>query len=310
MLVHFGLQGLSPEWRSCTVTVGAFDGIHLGHQALIQEAVADGRRNEAPAVAVTFDRHPLAVICPDRAPQPILSLDQNLEQMERHGLAAAIVIPFDAETAAMEADAFIRTVLLNAAHANRAVVGHDFGFGKGRLGNADLLRQTMPVTELDQVLSGGMRVSSTEARKSISGGRVEDAARMLGRPFSIRGAVVAGQKLGRELGFPTINLARHRDSITPADGVYAGWAKTPLGNARAAISIGHRPAAGGGERSIEAFLLDWPGESLYGMAVELAFETRLRDELDFPDLEALKTQIGKDVEETRTKASLPNDQAR
>jgi riboflavin kinase/FMN adenylyltransferase len=306
MLVHFGLHGLNPEWKSCTVTIGAFDGIHLGHQALISEAVADGQRHEIPAVAVTFDRHPLAVICPEREPEPVLSLDQNLAQMRRLGLAAAVVIPFDAHMAVMEADSFVKRVLLDAIHAGRAVVGHDFGFGRDREGTAEMLRQTMPVTELDQVLSDGIRVSSTEVRRAINAGHVENATRMLGRPFSIQGTVVSGKKLGRELGFPTINLARHRSSLTPADGVYAGWAKTPLGNARAAISIGHRPAVGGGERSIEAYLLDWD-ESLYGMPLELGFEARLRNELDFPDLDALKTQIGKDVEETRTKASLPNE---
>ncbi|MCW5938295.1 MAG: bifunctional riboflavin kinase/FAD synthetase [Fimbriimonadaceae bacterium] len=296
MTVHFGLAGLAPDWPGSTVCIGVFDGVHLGHQRLIRSAVEAGRAEESPAVLVTFDRHPLTVLAPHAAPVQLAGLGQNLRQFAELGVAMTIVLPFDSSLAATRAQDFLDTVLLSGLRAKRLVVGHDFALGRHREGTADWLAARIPTEVVPPFEVDGHRVSSTLVRKAVAEGRVDDAARWLGRPFEVEGAVVAGQKLGRQLGFPTANLSLSERLAIPADGVYSAWVETVLGRFRSAVSVGCRPAVGGKSRTVEAYLIDFQGLDIYGSAMRIQFASRLREERDFPDLDSLKDQMTRDVE--------------
>lgn len=295
MQVHFGTELLHPEWDASVACIGTFDGVHLGHRTVISTAVAQARSKELPAALVTFDRHPAAVLAPDRCPLAIASVAANLDQFEVLGVAIALVLPFTCELSQTTASDFLEHVLQDKLHTSSIVVGHDFAFGKGREGDAAWLSSRIPTTVIPPFELDDGRVSSSAIRAAIQEGRVEDASRWLGRPFTIEGIVIGGQKLGRKLGYPTANLARSFHQCTPADGIYGGIAITPSGRYKAAISIGVRPAVGGGPRWIEAHLLDYPGNSLYGHAMRLEVHCRLRPEQAFESLEQLAQQIEKDV---------------
>lgn len=297
MQVHFGLELLKAEWPSSVVCVGTFDGVHLGHRAVIGSAVTNAVQHELPCIVVTFDRHPAHVLAPERCPKAIESIQDNLEQFNSLGVAAAIVIPFTKELSQTPAQEFLDSALVGALKASRIVVGHDFAFGKGREGTPEWLAARIQTEVIPPFELHGTRVSSSAIRSAIEAGSIEEAARLLGRPFAISGIVVTGQKLGRELGYPTANLARSFDQVTPAHGIYVGYAKTPHGVFRTAVSIGVRPAVGGTHRTIEAFLLDYPGYDLYGRSISIALHRRIRDEENFDSLEALKDQIARDVAE-------------
>lgn len=295
MLVHFGLDRCAARWPSAVGCVGTFDGVHLGHRGVLKAAVDVSRAEGVPCVLATFDRHPAALLAPDRCPASLAGLNTNLDCIRETGVDVVVVLAFDEALSRMSAQEFLDEVLRGALRVDRMVVGHDFAFGRGREGTPDWLgariaTEVVPPLEID-----GRRVSSSAIREAVAQGNVEGAARLLGRPFAIEGVVVRGQQLGRTLGYPTVNLARSGPQVQPADGVYAGGCDTPLGTFRAAISIGMRPAVGGTERTIEAFLLDYPGESLYGRAVTLQLVRRLRDETPFATVEALVEQIERDV---------------
>lgn len=296
MLLHFGTDLVTAEWSAADACVGTFDGVHLGHQEVIRTALARAKSAERPCVLVTFDRHPAAVLAPDKKPPSVGTLEQNLAVFRSLGVAVCVVLHFDQDLANVSAQSFLDEILIGRLHAVELVVGHDFAMGKGRVGDPAWLAQRIATTVVPPFELDGRRVSSTEVRNSVGAGDVENAARLLGRAFAVQGVVVPGQKLGRELGFPTANIAKSTEQVTPADGVYAGVCRTPHGAFRAAISLGVRPAVKGTTRTLEAYLLDYPGEPLYGQAVELAFCERIRDEQDFADLASLKEQIAKDVE--------------
>ncbi|MBI1755752.1 MAG: riboflavin biosynthesis protein RibF [Fimbriimonas ginsengisoli] len=296
MQVHFGIEALRPEWEAAVACVGTFDGVHLGHRAVICEAVSIASTREQPCVLVTFDRHPATILRPESQPKLIASLDENLRLFEFLGVAVAIVLTFDQTLSETGATEFLDRVLVGAIRAKALVLGHDFAFGRGREGTPEWLTKRIETHVVGAVEEGGRRVSSSAIRTAISEGRVEDASRWLGRPFEISAVVVPGQKLGKSLGFPTVNLARSIDQVVPADGVYAGRCETPHGVFRAAVSVGVRPAVGGGVRTIEAYLLDYPGKSLYGASVRLELLRRLREERDFESVDDLREQIRLDVE--------------
>jgi riboflavin kinase/FMN adenylyltransferase len=301
MQVHFGIELLKAEWFSAVACIGTFDGVHLGHQEVIQTAVTLAREHDAPCVLVTFDRHPAHILAPDKCPKAIAGLQTNLAQFERLGVAAAVILPFDLALSQTSAEDFFNQVLIEKIRAEFIVVGHDFAFGHKRQGAPEWLKERTSTTIVPPFEIGGRRVSSSEIRNDIQSGRVEEAALLLGRPFEIPGIVVPGQRLGRQLGFPTANLARSFDQVIPAYGVYGGTMKTPFGEFKTALSIGTRPAVGGSKMSIEAYLLDYPGDSLYGMSVNLLLAHRIRAEQNFDSLEALKAQIAADVEVVRTR---------
>lgn len=304
MTVSFGLGALRAEWPHAVACVGTFDGVHLGHRAVIVEAARQAREAELPLVLATFDRHPAAVLAPERCPKGLAPLEENLREFAGMGVGATVVLPFDATMAAMTATTFFEDVLKGALRADRLVVGHDFAMGRGREGTAEWLASRMPTTIVEPFEIDGRRVSSSAIRQAVAAGEMATAARLLGRPFALSGVIVGGQRLGRTLGFPTANLARTIGGVLPADGVYASWFHAPHGRFPAALAIGTRPAVGGGPRSVEAYLMDYDGTSLYGAACRIEVVSMLRNEWDFPSLDALVEQMGRDVAEARKALGL------
>lgn len=300
MQVHFGVASLVAEWKASVACVGTFDGVHLGHRAVIERAVRRARAAEAPAVLVTFDRHPAAILAPERCPPTVAPLEANLREFARLGVGATVVLAFDRAMSETPAASFLADILRGALRASEIVIGSDFAFGRHREGTAEWLGSRIATDVVPPLLVDGVRASSTAVRAAVAQGEVVAAQCLLGRPFEVAGVVVAGEKLGRQMGYPTLNLARSVRQVVPKEGVYAGRARTPEGVFRAAIGVGVRPTVRtGAERTIEAFLLDYAGDALYGASVDLAFLHRLRDEERFPNLEALIEQMGRDVERTR-----------
>ena len=267
-----------------TVAIGTFDGVHLGHRAVIEAALAAGPR---PTV-VTFDPHPRLAL--GYGVETISTLDRRLELLAELGVEEALVVEFTLDVAKLEAEQFAHDVL-EAIGTRIVLAGGTFRFGRGRRGDLDLLRSVGFDARAVPFVEG---VSSTEIRRRLKAGDVVGAASLLGRPAEVEGTVVAGDARGGTLGFPTANLAPPPELLVPAFGIYAGSA---LGQ-RAAISIGTNPHYGGEERRIEAFLLDFEGD-LYGSRLAVELWARLRDERAFEDERQLIDQIARDVAETR-----------
>ena len=299
MLTHFGRARLAFQWPGSVVCIGTFDGIHQGHQEVIRTAVSLAAADELPAVAVTFDRHPSAILAPASRPPYIASIENDLTEFERLGVAATVVLPFNASLSRMSATEFLREILVDQLAASHLVVGHDFALGNDREGTSAWLAERIPTTRVEPFEIDGERVSSRRIREFIAQGNVAAANRWLGHPFQVAGVVTHGQKLGRTLGFPTVNIARSFEQVMLADGVYAARATTKFGMFDAALAVGMRPAVGGDARTIEAFLLNYPGESLYGSVVRLDVIEFLRAEQNFASLEDLVVQMRADVEQVR-----------
>ncbi|MBS1710505.1 MAG: bifunctional riboflavin kinase/FAD synthetase [Armatimonadetes bacterium] len=300
MLVQFGADRMDPEWPGSVVCIGTFDGVHLGHQALIGRAVGMARERDLPAIVLTFDRHPAETLAPAHAPAPLQNLGQNLAQIAKLGVSATVVLPFDKHLARCPAEQFYQTVLRNTLRAEAVAVGHDFAFGRGRQGTPEWLAERVETAVLPPVESAGIRVSSSRIREAVASGDCQLASSLLGRPFSLEGVVVRGKRLGRTLGYPTANLARPGRVAGLPFGIYAAVADTPFGRFKAAVSIGIRPTVDdSGVPSVEAFLLDYPGESLYGRVISLEFHQKLREEMRFDSVEDLCVQMGMDVELAR-----------
>lgn len=302
-------QGLEP---GSVVSIGVFDGVHLGHQAILAANLARAGESGLTPAVVTFAGHPKQVLL-GRAPKTLTTLEHRLALFERAGIEHAVVLHFDEQLRSMDATVFVETVLTGALGAQAFVLGFDSKFGKGRSGGPELLRELgHEVTVVDRVSSDQRAISSTAIREAVELGDLDGAARMLGRPVSILGEVVHGQALGRTLGFPTANLDLHHE-LHPPTGVYAGWAhpwrageryKAPLA---AVANIGTRPTLAGtppNDPTIEVHLLDFAGD-LYGSQLEYEFVRFLRPEQRFADLDELRAQIAKDVEATR--ACLSSD---
>ncbi len=300
MQVHFGLGGLRAEWPRAVACVGTFDGVHLGHRAVIGAAVKEARNRDLPCALVTFDRHPNAVLAPERLPQSLSTLDQNLEMFSALGVTIAVILPFDVELSRRTASEFLQGILIDRLRTCAVVVGHDFAMGHDREGDPRWLAERIATTIVPPFELDGHRVSSSEIRQHVREGSMETASRLLGRHFELSGVVVQGNRLGREIGYPTANIARSADQVVPADGVYAGSFACQAGRFVAAISIGVRPAVGGTDRTVEAYLLDYGGGSLYGLSCRLAVTRRIREERNFASLEDLAKQIEDDVQQVRT----------
>jgi riboflavin kinase/FMN adenylyltransferase len=294
------------------VTIGAYDGVHLGHRAVIAEvrrrALADGL---ATAV-VTFDRHPASVVRPESAPRLLTDLDQKLELLAATGIDYCLVITFDEARSQEPADDFVREVLAGCLGARLVVVGDDFHFGYRRSGNVDLLRAMggelgFEVDGLELVDAQGRpaaddgRVSSTRIRHALVEGDLALANAMLGRQHEVRGMVAHGDKRGRELGFPTANVSVPGDILLPADGIYAGWLERPDGSVHpAAISLGRRPTfyVEAHASLLEAHLLDFD-DDFYDEHVKVRFTGWLRGEVAFDSIDALVAQIARDCDDAR-----------
>jgi riboflavin kinase/FMN adenylyltransferase len=301
---------MPPPASGSAVTIGAYDGVHLGHRALLAELRARAGDDGLATVVVTFDRHPASVVRPESAPRLLCDLDQKLELLASAGVDRTVVVRFDEERANETAEDFVTRELVEGLDARLVVVGEDFHFGHGRKGNVALLAEMGAVAgfEVDGVslsseAPGALPVSSTRVRSLVGAGEVEAAAALLGRLHQVRGPVVTGDhRGGAELGFPTANLDVPSEICLPAPGIYAGWYERPDSSRHmAAVSVGRRPTfyAGGGELLVEAFLLDFDGD-LYGEAARLSFAHRLRDELAFDSVDALVAQMGRDVDDART----------
>ena len=299
------------------VTIGAYDGVHLGHRALLDDLCGRAAGAGLSTVVVTFDRHPAYVVRPSSAPKQLTSLEQKLELLAECGIDRTLVVPFDAGRAEESAEDFVKEVLVDESSARLVVVGEDFHFGHGRRGNVALLRRLgarygFEVVGVGLTGDGSEPVSSTRIRALIAEGDVEGAAELLGRPHEVRGPVVRGDgRGGPELGFPTANLAVPDDIALPADAVYAGHYRRPDGSVhRAAISVGRRPTfyePGTAPVLVEAYLLHFEGD-LYGEPARVSFAHRLRAEQRFESIEALVAQMRADVEATErvlTSADLP-----
>jgi riboflavin kinase/FMN adenylyltransferase len=295
-----------PVLPGTVVTIGAYDGVHKGHRALIADVRRMADERECASAVVTFDRHPAMVVRPESAPKLLTDLDQKLELLASTGIDYALVIHFDEARAAESAEDFVTEILVQCLHARAVVVGHDFHFGRGRRGNVPLLMEMgaqhgFDVLGIRLIEDHGQPVSSTEIRRRLAGGDVAGAAELLGRPHEVRGVVSEGDKRGRDLGYPTANVAVPAEIQLPADGIYAGWYQRPDGHVHAAaISLGRRPTfyEHADASLLEAYLIDFD-DDLYGEVAEVRFVKRLRGEQKFDSIDALTAQIARDVDETR-----------
>jgi len=297
-------SGGRPE-RGCVVTIGAFDGVHLGHQALIGLVRDRADQLGCASAVVTFDRHPASVVRPESAPKLLTDLDRKLELLASTGVDYTLVLPFNEVRAAEPAEDFVNNVLIGRLNARSVIVGHDFHFGYKRRGNLEMLAGMgasldFAVEEVGAVADGGTTISSTEIRRLVAAGDVAGAARLLGRPHELRGLVVMGDGRGRELGYPTANLQIQTDILVPGDAVYSGWYVFPDSSLLpAAISVGTRPTFyEQGTSLIEAYVLDFDGD-LYGQHGSIRFVDRLRDQRRFDSTAQLVAQIESDVAHTR-----------
>src|SRR5438270_4117327 len=291
------------------VTIGAYDGVHLGHRAVIEEVRRRASTLGCPTAVVTFDRHPAAVVRPESAPKLLTDTDQKLELLAAAGVDYTLVLHFDEDRSHETASDFVNEVLVGCLRARLVVVGEDFHFGRNRGGNVELLRRMGPnvgfeVEGLTLVPVPGFEgpVSSTAIRRALEAGDVVTANRLLGRPHEVRGVVEKGDgRGGKVLGFPTANVAVPAEIQLPADGIYAGWYERPDASTQAAaISIGRRPTfyPDGGPLMLEAYLLDFDGD-LYGERTRVRFVSRLRGEERFESTDELVDQMNKDVEAAR-----------
>ncbi|MCC7373301.1 MAG: riboflavin biosynthesis protein RibF [Verrucomicrobiales bacterium] len=287
-----------------SLAIGVFDGVHLGHAAVIRQTLAEARASSGVAVAVTFDRHPDAIVAPDRTPPLLYPLWRRLEALESLGITTALVFPFDAEFRAQPAEAFVQRLTRGFGKIASISVGTQFVFGHGRGGNVELLQrlgrdQGFSVHPIPPCSHGDKPISSTRIRELVAKGAFAEASALLGRPYTLGGAVIEGDRLGRTLGFPTANLAV-AGLVLPPLGVYAAVAHVNGQPRAAAVNIGRRPtlASPVAETRVEAHLLDFDGD-LYGNRLELQLAQRLRPETRFPSRDALVGQIGRDVQEVR-----------
>jgi riboflavin kinase/FMN adenylyltransferase len=293
------------------VTVGVFDGVHLGHQALVTDTVAEARRGGVSAAVVTFDRDPDRVVDPAHAAPQLLELDDKLALLGALGPDVVLVVPFDTRVAAMPPTAFLDGVLARALAPAAALVGHDFRFGAKAAGDVTTLEaygaaHGFPVTGHPLVSAGGAPVTSTRIRALVAAGDVEGAAALLGRPHRVRGKVVAGRGEGARLGAPTANLEAPSYAALPADGVYAARARIGAAIHPLAVSVGVPPTFPEASCALEAHVLDFAGD-LYGRELDVEFLRRLRDQRRFDSAEELAAAIAADVREVREAASGGGD---
>jgi riboflavin kinase/FMN adenylyltransferase len=290
---------LPPLPNGATVTVGSFDGVHLGHQAVLREIDRRARAAGRASVLVTFDPHPLEVVNPDAAPPLLTTGPERLEILALSPLDYVVLLRFDRYLAGLTPEEFVREVLLERCAVQELVIGHDHGFGRGRSGDVETLRRLgavhgFEVDVVDPVDFGGQPVSSSRIRRAVAGGDLTSAAAMLGRPYGVVGRVEQGERRGRLLGVPTINLSAipHR-KLLPPDGVYAVRVEWRGGGGGGMMNQGPRPTFQDGRRVLEAHIFDFDGD-LYGEWVRIEWVKRLRDIERFDSVEHLKKQLQHD----------------
>jgi riboflavin kinase/FMN adenylyltransferase len=302
MRIVRGLPPAPPEPPPSAVALGVFDGVHVGHRAILGLAVTRARAGDMRSVACTFDPHPIEVLQPGRAPLLITTLEERLALIEGCGLDEAVVLPFTRDLASMEPEAFVKDVLVARLGARDVVVGFNHRFGRGARGDAGLLatlgeRLGFRTHVAEPLLVDGVAVSSTEIRGALQRGELGVATRLLGRAYTLSGPITPGAGRGRTLGFPTANVAPMRPVLV-APGVYACMAELAGRKERAVVNVGIRPTFGETALAVEAYLLDFTGD-IYGQTMTLSFMSRIREERRFPSVEALRTQIEADAAEAR-----------
>ena len=300
-----GETSVPADVAATVVTVGTFDGVHLGHRDVLSRLVARSRESGLASVLVTFEPHPLEVLNPDAAPQLLTTLEEKIALIRVTGLDYLAVVPFTAELAAYPAARFVDEILRGRFRMRELLIGHDHGFGRGREGDITLLRElgadrgflvdaVAPVQAAD-----GEPVSSTLIRRAIAEGNLELACALLGRRYSVRGEVVAGEARGRLLGFPTLNVdPRAPRKLLPPDGVYAVIVDGSRGRFEGMMNLGGRPTFGDDRRTLEAHLFDASGD-FYGDQVQVVFVARLRETMRFSGPDALIAQLNTDAEHAR-----------
>lgn len=317
MQIYHGIEALPAELTRSVVTIGNFDGVHLGHRHVLHRVAELADQKDATSIAVTFDPHPAVVHRPDEAPALLTGLDEKIRRIGEANLQAVLVLPYNLELAHLTPEEFIGQYFVDALKTVAVVVGHDVRFGRQNSGDFNTMVQLgesygFSVEGIDDFTAGPseQRCSSTDVRQALAAGDVADAALMLGRFHSVTGVVVHGQARGRELGFPTANLAQDAEGKIPADGVYAGWINVEADNEAlagrwpAAISVGSNPTFEGVQRVVEAHVINRPQEELtdfdlYGHRARVEFVQRLRGMVAYEGVEKLVEQMRQDVSQTR-----------
>jgi riboflavin kinase / FMN adenylyltransferase len=306
----FAIAHSEAEWAAVfgqpseptVVTVGNFDGVHLGHQRILATIHELARQADCKSVVLTFFPHPARVLRPAEAPPLLMTLDQRLDAIRQLGIDAAFVLRFDTQLAAVAPEDFVRRFLVDTLHARTVLVGGDFRFGHQQAGDVKMLvqlgqRWNFDVKTLPPVLKDGIVVSSTAIRGALREGRVEDARNLLGRPYALAGEIRTGTGQGRKLVVPTLNLGTEQEML-PKNGVYATEVTVQEKTYRAATNVGFRPTCDGAHTTIESHLFDF-SENLTSGKMEVHFWARLRDEQKFSGPDALRSQVLKDIEEAR-----------
>jgi riboflavin kinase/FMN adenylyltransferase len=297
--VHFGLPPAQPpSW----ITIGSYDGIHRGHRRVLQQVVANARRNGTRPALVTFDPHPRCVLAPDSCPPTLTTVDEKAELLEEMGIADLIVLPFTRKLSALTATEFMERLLARVPLAG-LVIGYDFALGHQRRGNREFLQHYgdahgFEVDVIEPYSLEGQVISSTAVRGLLLGGNVAHATRLLGRHYSISSFVEHGTGTGSRIGYPTANFAITPNKLVPHNGVYAVWVDIDGVAYQGAMNIGYRPTFGENRLTVEAFILDFAGD-IYRKDVRARFVQRIRDERKFESVDALVAQISRDVERAR-----------
>ncbi|MGB5178567.1 MAG: bifunctional riboflavin kinase/FAD synthetase [Gammaproteobacteria bacterium] len=298
-----GLHNLRPGHRGCVATIGSFDGIHLGHQAVLAQLAAQGRERRLPVTLITFEPQPREYFAPQSAPPRLTRFREKLEVLRHCEVDRVVCLRFNSYLAGLTADEFIQRILLDGLAVKYLVVGDDFRFGRDRAGNHAMLEQAgkthgFPVATTPTYNVGEQRVSSTRIRSALREGDLHTAAALLGRPFWMSGRVAHGDKRGRTIGFPTANIFLHRNAV-PVDGVFAvemrGLDNTPIAGV---ANVGTRPTVGGTRALLEVHLFDFDRD-IYGRHVQVSFLKKLRAEYKFESFQHLKEQIQRDAAQAR-----------
>jgi len=300
MITARSIDELRDTIAGACVTIGNFDGVHVGHQRLIALTCAKARKSDLVSVVVTFDPHPMTVLMGQKAPPFLTSASQRLKLIEEQGPNVCLVLEFTRQMAALEPEEFVRRYLVEGLNLRELVIGYDYAMGKGRKGNFDMLTQLgqqycFGVERLDPVIVGGAVVSSTRIRDLVQSGNLWDSRPLLGRFFEVRGTVVDGKKRGAAmLGFPTANLACS-GVLLPKPGVYAVWALLDGVALPAVANVGTNPTFGDTGLTLEVHIMDF-NQNIYGQSLDVQFVQRLRSERKFDSIDALKARIGEDVQ--------------
>jgi len=303
MKVIKSTEGVPSEFKGAFITIGNFDGVHLGHHCIFQKLLREAHGENRKAVLVTFVPHPKMILHPERRPFYLLTtIEEKINLLEASGLDAVILIPFTLAYAEVTAESFILDFLWKELQVRKIFIGHDYNFGKNKGGNKDVLtafgkKLGFDVAVINAVSVGDTVISSTRIRKAILGGDVKTAALLLGRPYNVSGAVIEGKRRGAEMGFPTANIKPYKE-LLPARGVYAAVVKLEGETYRGVLNIGFNPTFGDVPLSLEVHLMDFSG-NIYGKSLEVLFIDSIREERAFPGPEELARQIRKDVERAR-----------